>query len=175
MEKGLIHIYCGDGKGKTTAALGLAVRAAGCGLKVLVVQFLKGQDTGELHSLDKLPNVEVIRGPSNLKFVPNMCESEKSECRAMNDRYLKEAITRCASGGVNMLILDELIPAYNLSLVDKTAVLEFLNSKPSGLEVVLTGRDPDAQLCGLADYISEIRKIKHPFDKGVAAREGVEK
>jgi len=104
-----------------------------------------------------------------------MTQSEKAECRTMHDRYLKQAVDRCALGDVDLLILDELIAAYNLCLVDRAMVLEFLSSKPPGLEVVLTGRDPSEELCRLADYISEIRKIRHPFDMGVAARMGIEK
>lgn len=174
MERGLIHIYCGDGKGKTTAALGLAVRASGRGYKVLFVQFLKTQETGELSVLDKL-GITVIRGKEGYSFSFNMADEEKAICRAVQDENLKRAIALCRSQDVDLLVLDEALGALEKNLVDRELLIEFLKTKPAGLEVVLTGRNPDRALLPIADYISEIKKVKHPFDSGINAREGIER
>lgn len=175
MERGLIHVYCGDGKGKTTAALGLAVRASGRGYKVLFVQFLKSQDTGELSALNKLPGITVIRGKEGYSFSFNMTNEEKVNCRTVQDENLNRAIVLCCSQDMDLLILDEAIGALDKNLVSRELLFKFLNSKPFGLEVVLTGRNPDNALIELADYVSEIKKIKHPFDLGITARDGIER
>lgn len=175
MERGLIHVYCGDGKGKTTAALGLAVRAGGRGYKALFVQFLKSQDTGELSALTKLPGITVIRGKEGYSFSFKMTDEEKVKCRAVQDENLKRAIALCDLQDVDLLILDEAIGALEKNLVDREILYTFLTAKPAGLEVVLTGRNPDNALLKLADYVSEIKKIKHPFDRGITARDGIER
>ena len=160
---GLIHIYCGDGKGKTTAAVGLAVRCAGRGNKVLLVQFLKSRDSGELYSLAKLPDIEVMRGKESKKFTFQMNEEEK------------HALAKIKNGGYSLLILDEVIGALNAKVFETPKLIEFLRHKPENLEVVLTGRNPAPELVEIADYVSEMRKVKHPMDKGIMAREGIEK
>ena len=148
MERGLIHIYCGDGKGKTTAAIGLSVRAAGSGMRVLFVQFLKKAETSELNILTKLPQITVLR---------------PSEDESWTDTQ------------ADLLVLDEAIGAYNRGAIDRTKLLAFLKHKPESLEVEMTGRNPPGELIDLADYVSEIKKIKHPFDSGIRARTGIEK
>lgn len=174
--KGLVHIYRGEGKGKTTAALGLALRAAGRGFKVIMVQFMKSSPTGELVSLQKLENVTVLRGGLPPGFSWQLDDGQKTRMRAEHDRIFKEAVTLCGGDGERMLlVLDELLGAWEGGFIDRKTVLSFLENKPQGLEVVLTGRHADERLCALADYISEVRKIKHPYDRGVPAREGVEK
>jgi len=175
MERGLVHVYCGDGKGKTTAALGLAVRSCGRGHKVLLVQFLKSQDTGELFAFEKLPGITVIRGKEGYRFSFHMTEEEKVHCRAVQDENLSRAIALCRSQHVDLLILDEAIGALDKNLVNRELLLEFLNSKPLGLEVVLTGRNPDDALLELSDYVSEIKKVKHPYDLNITARDGIER
>ncbi|MFA6808284.1 MAG: cob(I)yrinic acid a,c-diamide adenosyltransferase [Eubacteriales bacterium] len=175
MEKGLIHIYCGDGKGKTTAAMGLAMRSSGRGFKVLIVQFLKSQDTGELHSLEKLPEIMILRGNRKHGFTFNMSEEEKELCRVEYDKTLNKGIEICKTESIDLLVLDEVIGAYNLGFINRDCLLDFLKNKPEKLEVVLTGRNPDESLLGLADYVSEIRKVKHPFDRGIKARNGIER
>jgi cob(I)alamin adenosyltransferase len=175
LKKGLIHIYCGDGKGKTTAALGLALRAAGREFKVLIIQFLKDQKTGELTSLARIPEITVLRGQDyGAAFSWQMTEEQKEQCRQRHDDMLRQGITTANSGQADVLILDEIIAAYNLNLVDRAALVNFLKSKPEKLEVVLTGRDPAPELVELAAYVSEIKKIKHPFDQGIKARIGIE-
>lgn len=172
---GLIHIYCGDGKGKTTAAVGLAVRCAGRGNKVLLVQFLKSRDSGELYSLAKLPDIEVMRGKESKKFTFQMNEEEKHALLIEHNKMFEQVLAKIKNGGYSLLILDEVIGALNVKVFEMPKLIEFLRHKPENLEVVLTGRNPAPELVEIADYVSEMRKVKHPMDKGIMAREGIEK
>lgn len=172
---GLIHIYCGDGKGKTTAAVGLAVRCAGRGNKVLLVQFLKSRDSGELYSLAKLPDIEVMRGKESKKFTFQMNEEEKHALFIEHNKMFEQVLAKIKNGGYSLLILDEVIGALNAKVFEMPKLIEFLRHKPENLEVVLTGRNPAPELVEIADYVSEMRKVKHPMDKGIMAREGIEK
>lgn len=172
---GLIHIYCGDGKGKTTAAVGLAVRCAGRGDKVLLVQFLKSRDSGELYSLAKLPDIEVMRGKESKKFTFQMNEEEKHALLIEHNKMFEQVLAKIKNGGYSLLILDEVIGALNAKVFEMPKLIEFLRHKPENLEVVLTGRNPAPELVEIADYVSEMRKVKHPMDKGIMAREGIEK
>lgn len=171
---GLIHIYCGDGKGKTTAAVGLAVRCAGRGNKVLLVQFLKSRDSGELYSLAKLPDIEVMRGKESKKFTFQMNEEEKHALLIEHNKMFEQVLAKIKNGGYSLLILDEVIGALNAKVFEMPKLIEFLRHKPENLEVVLTGRNPAPELVEIADYVSEMRKVKHPMDKGIMAREGIE-
>lgn len=172
---GLIHIYCGDGKGKTTAAVGLAVRCAGRGNKVLLVQFLKSRDSGELYSLAKLPDIEVMRGKESKKFTFQMNEEEKHALLIEHNKMFEQVLEKIKNGGYSLLILDEVIGALNAKVFEMPKLIEFLRHKPENLEIVLTGRNPAPELVEIADYVSEMRKVKHPMDKGIMAREGIEK
>lgn len=172
---GLIHIYFGDGKGKTTAAVGLAVRCAGRGNKVLLVQFLKSRDSGELYSLAKLPDIEVMRGKESKKFTFQMNEEEKHALLIEHNKMFEQVLEKIKNGGYSLLILDEVIGALNAKVFEMPKLIEFLRHKPENLEVVLTGRNPAPELVEIADYVSEMRKVKHPMDKGIMAREGIEK
>lgn len=172
---GLIHIYCGDGKGKTTAAVGLAVRCAGRCNKVLLVQFLKSRDSGELYSLAKLPDIEVMRGKESKKFTFQMNEEEKHALLIEHNKMFEQVLAKIKNGGYSLLILDEVIGALNAKVFEMPKLIEFLRHKPENLEVVLTGRNPAPELVEIADYVSEMRKVKHPMDKGIMAREGIEK
>ena len=172
---GLIHFYCGDGKGKTTAAVGLAVRCAGRGNKVLLVQFLKSRDSGELYSLAKLPDIEVMRGKESKKFTFQMNEEEKHALLIEHNKMFEQVLAKIKNGGYSLLILDEVIGALNAKVFEMPKLIEFLRHKPENLEVVLTGRNPAPELVEIADYVSEMRKVKHPMDKGIMAREGIEK
>lgn len=172
---GLIHIYCGDGKGKTTAAVGLAVRCAGRGNKVLLVQFLKSRDSGELYSLAKLPDIEIMRGKESKKFTFQMNEEEKHALLIEHNKMFEQVLVKIKNGGYSLLILDEVIGALNAKVFEMPKLIEFLRHKPENLEVVLTGRNPAPELVEIADYVSEMRKVKHPMDKGIMAREGIEK
>ncbi len=171
---GLVHIYCGDGKGKTTAAVGLAVRCAGGGGKVLFASFLKDDRSGERNILDYIDNIELIKNPKKIGFYKFMDDKEKEECKKeCRDKFslIKELI---AENEYDMLILDEIIPVINYGIISEEEMLDFLNTKPEGLETVLTGRGPSEKLMDAADYVTEMKKIKHPFDKGIKARAFIE-
>lgn len=168
----MLHIYCGDGKGKTTCAMGLAVRAAGHGRKVVVAQFLKGSNSGERVVLESLPTVNCLPVPETIKFIFMMDDQEKADTRAQMTAAFTQAVE--ASRDSDLLVLDELCGAVTTGMVPLETVLAFLDSRPENLEVVITGRDPASELQERADYITEMRKVKHPFDKGADAREGIE-
>lgn len=172
--KGLIHIYCGDGKGKTTSSLGLVLRACGNDFNVIFAQFLKTQITGELTSLNSLKNVQVLRGNLPEKFSWNYTEEDKKNATNTHDLLFQEAISLIKDENPTLLVLDEIVGAIANNLINVEMVLNFLKEKPSNLEVVLTGRNPIPELIEIADYVSEIKKIKHPFDEGVPARKGIE-
>ena len=170
---GLIHIYCGEGKGKTSAALGLALRAAGAGMQALFVQFLKDGSSSEMSMLEKL-GIETACCPHLRKFVFQMTVEERLRAGEEYSRLLTAAISRCREEGFGLLVLDEVLPACNLGLVSETALADFLRSKPRELEVALTGREPSPALLELADYVTEMKKHKHPYDRGLQARKGIE-
>ena len=172
-ELGLVHIYPGDGKGKTTAAVGLAARAAGDGIPVLFVQFLKNMPTGELVSLQKL-GIPVIRGKAGEGFTDTMTGGELAESRQIHDRNLRAALDAARRGECGVLVLDEVMAALNLGLLDGEPLREFLDHRPEGVEVVLTGRNPPQWLLDRADYITEMKKLRHPYDRGITARRGIE-
>jgi adenosylcobyric acid synthase len=170
---GCVHIYCGDGKGKTTASTGLAVRCAGAGHKVLMYQFIKNNDSSEVESLGRLPGITRVPSLPMKKFTFMMDEEEKAELKDKNDAKLEELIA--LSRAYDMIVLDEAVYAIDKGLLSEEKVLEWLKNKPRNLEVVLTGRNPSEKLQAAADYVSEIKKIKHPFDMGLSSRVGIEK
>lgn len=172
MNKGLIHIYTGDGKGKTTAAMGLCLRAAGHGFHVGIAQFLKNGTSGELHTLSALNDVYIFSFLPEVKFTFAMNNQEKSEARVFYTRLLSEISLK--ANQFDLVLLDEVIPAVTSGLLDINSLLDFLNHRPEGLEVVLTGRNPPPELMNTADYVSEIKMVKHPYEKGIPAREGIE-
>ena len=169
MKQGLVHLYCGEGKGKTTAAMGLALRALGHGEAVVIVQFLKGGETGELAGLRKLGAV-ILRGKAGKKFAFQMNEAEKAETRALQTENLQKALALPC----DLLILDEACAACRLGLVDETVLKKAVLQKPAQREVVLTGREPADWMLAAADYCTEMQCRRHPYEKGIAAREGVE-
>ena len=171
---GLIHIYCGENKGKTTAAVGLAVRAAGAGKKVLFVQFLKKGDSAELNILNNIPSLETSVCEKPYGFIWTMDEAEKARAQADFTLLFDEAAQKASREQYDLLVLDEILGAVSCGMVPEEKLLRFLKEKPADLEIVLTGRDPSDGLMELADYITEMKKIKHPFDKGIAARYGIE-
>lgn len=175
MKQGLIHIYCGNGKGKTTACLGLAVRCAGRENKVLIAQFLKGRPSGELNSLKLLPNIEVLRSKEILKFTFQMNEEEKAQVAQEQTELFAKVMRKCNEKQIDLLILDEIIGTCDKGLFDENKLIDFLKSKPSTMEIVLSGRNPSQPMIDLADYVSEIKKIKHPYEKGIPARDGIER
>lgn len=174
MKQGLIHIYCGDGKGKTTAATGLAVRACGSGMKVLFVRFLKNENSAELCVLDQIPGIEVIHLPHSYGFYQKQTDVQKNETKKMYVNLWQSAVSRVREESFDMLIMDEFMAADRYDLIPHEEAVAFLKEKPEGLEVVLTGRNPSEDLIELADYVSEIQKVKHPYDSGIHARRGIE-
>lgn len=169
---GLIHIYCGDGKGKTTAAMGLALRCAGSGRKVLLVQFLKDGKSSEFASLTHVPNIEAVPQTRTFGFSWTLTPEEKAEAGEYYTGLLEDAFQR--AGGFDLLILDEILGACSTGMVDEARLLALLEQKPDALEVVLTGRGPSEALQDMADYVTEMKMVKHPFERGVPAREGIE-
>lgn len=172
--KGLIHIYEGDGKGKTSAGVGLSVRCAGSGQKVLYTQFLKSDSSSELKVLEQIPGITVERCQKNFGFTFQMTPEVKEQAKAYYTEHFRKITKLAAEGGYRLLVMDEMIATYNLNMVHQEEVLEFLKNKSEELEVVMTGREPAKELVELADYVSRIVKIKHPFDQGVPARVGIE-
>ena len=168
---GLIHLYFGDGKGKTTAAVGLAVRAAGAGKQVIFTQFFKDGSSSEVESL-KLLGIRTIHAQTVKGFYRAMNEQQRQQARQDYTALFRQVTDAAKDAG--LLILDEIVSACNRGVVPETLVTDFLRSKPAELEVVLTGRNPSPALMELADYITEMRKLRHPYDRGVAARKGVE-
>ena len=176
MELGLIHIYCGDGKGKTTASMGLGMRAAGRNMKVLLTQFLKDNTTGELASIEKLgENFEVFKGAPVKKFFKFMTPEEQIATKKEHGERFRAVTKKAIDEKFDLLIMDEIIASINLDLIPLQEVVEFLKNKPKGLEVVLTGRNPNEQLVEIADYVSEIKAVKHPYERGINSRIGIEK
>lgn len=169
---GLIHLYCGDGKGKTSAAVGLAVRASGAGKRVIFTQFFKDGSSSEIESLKRLPGIRTIHANTVKGFYHAMSPEQREQAREDYTALFRQVTD--AARDADLLILDEIVSACNRGVVPETLVTDFLRCKPQQLEVVLTGRDPSPGLTELADYITEMRKLRHPFDRGIPARKGIE-
>jgi cob(I)alamin adenosyltransferase len=174
LGRGYTHIYTGDGKGKTTASFGLALRAVGNGLKVLVIQFIKGPEmTGERSAARHLaPGLEVRpMGRDGLLHPGDLLDED----RTLATMALEEAVREMAGLGWDMLILDEINTACALGLLLVEDLLQLMDQKPDGMELVMTGRGAPEEVIQKADLVTEMREIKHYYAKGVKAREGVEK
>ena len=167
-----MQVYTGNGKGKTTAAFGLALRAIGRGLKVYVIQFIKGGfDYGELYIADKLPNLK-LKAFGRGKFVTEK-PAEKEDVKLAEEALaLAEKVVK--SGEYDIVILDEINVALDLKLIKTEKVVELVKSKPRHVELVLTGRYAPAEIVEIADLVTEMKEIKHPFSKGQQARKGIE-
>ena len=167
-----MQVYTGNGKGKTTAAFGLALRAIGRGLKVYVIQFIKGGfDYGELYIADKLPNLK-LKAFGRGKFVTEK-PAEKEDVKLAEEALaLAEKVVK--SGEYDIVILDEVNVALDLKLIKTEKVVELVKSKPRHVELVLTGRYAPAEIVEIADLVTEMKEIKHPFNKGQQARKGIE-
>ena len=170
MERtGLLHLYYGDGKGKTTAAMGLALRALGSGKKVVVLQFLKGGQSGEIPLLEQL-GAKIYRGKAGQKFVFQMNEAEKAATRDLQNRNLAAAMTEDA----DLLVLDEAGSAWELDMVDKALLQKAVLARPAAQECVLTAHAAPRWMLDAADYVTEMKCCRHPYQKGLAARKGIE-
>lgn len=172
LEKGLVQVYTGDGKGKTSAAFGLALRAAGRRLKVYVIQFIKGGfDYGELHIIERIPNIKLAafgRG----KFITDVPASEEDTKLARQAFQLATEVVN--SGEHDIVVLDEINVALNLKMIKVDEVVQLIKNKPKHVELVLTGRYAPAKVIEVADLVTEMREIKHPYAQGVPPRRGIE-
>ena len=188
---GCVHLYCGDGKGKTTAAIGLAVRAAGTGKQVVAARFLKTNQSGEVEILKRLPEVTLIPCEKTFGFTWKMTDEVKQEAadyyKSMFETACREAVKRCGKTEDSrsrkiqnnetcdvLLVLDEVCASLSSGLLELADIVDFLDHRPAGLEVVMTGRKPPEELLLRADYVTEMEKIKHPFDRKILARRGIE-
>lgn len=170
--KGLVQIFTGEGKGKTTAALGTILRAAGHGLKVFVVFFMKGDYTyGEYSSLPRLPGVEMASfGFRRFTNRANIKPEEKEQAKAA----LETARQAIISGNHDLVVLDEVNVALDYHLIELDDVVRLIKDKPPHVELILTGRYADSRLIEMADLVTEMVKVKHPYDRGIKARKGIE-
>jgi cob(I)alamin adenosyltransferase len=171
-ELGMVHVYTGNGKGKTTASIGLGMRASGHGYRVLMIQFMKGDiKYGELESVKSVPNFDIIQyGRPDFVDKDNPAEIDIKLARD----GLEHARRVVREGSVDLLILDEINVAVEWKLVPKEDVIELVRSKPGKMEIVLSGRYAPPEFIELADTVTEMSEIKHPYMKGVMARKGVE-
>ncbi|MBD3303922.1 cob(I)yrinic acid a,c-diamide adenosyltransferase [Candidatus Woesearchaeota archaeon] len=190
---GLIQVYTGEGKGKTSASLGLSLRALGQGFSTYIIQFMKSGDTGELFSVKKyIPNIKIAQfgkdaiadkqskmfefdGSDEIKgtdgrfiFLPDAAEREPAR------RALEHAANVIKSGKYHLVILDEINCALDKNLIEVNDVVRLLDEKPDNVEVILTGRNAPQLIMDRADYVSEIKQVKHPWEQGIGARRGIE-
>ncbi len=172
LERGLVQVYTGNGKGKTTASLGLALRAIGHGYKVFMLQFMKGSDYGELLTAEKfLPNLIIVQ--SGLEtFVDRNNPSPEDIRIAVQGLETAKKVVR--EGNYDLVILDEINVALDYKLIPLDDVIEMIRSKPDHVELILTGRSAPEEILKAADLITEMTLVNHPFYKGVDARQGIE-
>jgi len=171
-ERGLVQVYTGDGKGKTSAALGVVLRAAGHGLRVHLIYFMKGDyPYGERQALAALPNVTVsVFGHDHFVDPNNVHPEEIAEAK----RGLDEARRALHSGDYDVVVLDEINIAVGWKLLDVEDVLELIRNRPERVELMLTGRYADPELIAAADLVTEMVNVKHPYEKGILSRKGID-
>ena len=170
--KGYVQVYTGDGKGKTTAAIGLSVRAAGAGLKVFIAQFIKMGDYSEIKSLKRFSDVISIEQFGLGHFIKGRPSPEDIEAAQKGLEKVKSIL---ASGQYDIVVLEEANVAVTCELFSVRELLDLIDAKPDGVELVITGRGAARQIIERADLVTEMKAIKHYFQKGVAARAGIEK
>jgi cob(I)alamin adenosyltransferase len=171
LEKGYIHVYTGPGKGKTTAALGLALRATGAGFKIIMIQFMKGRRYNEINSIEKIPNFKIVqygRDEFVSKKNPEKIDIDLAE-KGFN--FAKEVIK---NNKYDLVILDEINVAVDYNLISLNDLLKLIEQKPKKLELVLTGRYAHPEIVKIADLVTEMLEIKHPYQKGIKARAGID-
>ena len=169
MEEGYIHVYTGNGKGKTTSAIGLGIRASGAGYKVYMLQFMKGRKYSELVTIDKIKNFSYSQHGRD-EFV-NKKNPEQIDIDLAKEGF-DHAKKLVKSEKYDMIILDEINVAVDFNLIKLNDVLDLVETKPKGLELVLTGRYANKEFVKIADYVTEMLEIKHPYQQGVQARRG---
>ena len=173
--KGLTIIYTGEGKGKTTAAMGLALRAAGYGKRVCIVQFVKVWFTGELKGFESVPGVEFIQAGKGFYQILGD-QKDPAEHKAAAEEALRLSRKKIESGLFEVVVLDEIIGAAVGGLIEPAALVELVRGKPEALDLVLTGRHAETivGLVELADLVTEMKKVKHPYDSGILAKKGID-
>ena len=170
----MLHIYHGNGKGKTTSVVGLAVRYAGAGGKVLFMQFLKNGTSSEIHLLKKIDGIIVSCCESCNKFTFQMNEDEKNAVIQEHNKMLDKAKAFIEENSECLVVMDEFLDAYNKNMLDTVKADKILLLIPDSAEVAVTGRSPHEKFIEKADYISHIKAEKHPYEKGIPARKGIE-
>jgi len=171
----MLHIYTGDGKGKTTAALGLCLRASGRGRKIAFFQFLKDGNSGENFVSQKLDNFKILCFQTETKgFFWNMTEEEKSSLKKETEKGFLCALEFLKENLCDVLVLDEISGCIKNGLISEEAFLELVCAYKEKCEIVLTGREFSEKLIEEADYCSSISEVKHPYQKGIGAKEGIE-
>jgi len=173
-ELGKIHVYTGDGKGKTTSALGLALRAAGWGMRTYIAQFMKGQHYGELESVKLLEDFVVIEQFGSKRFIHIGKKLRKSDI-SMAQKGLRKSSQAIASGEFDIVVLDEINVAVKFGLVSEDEVLKIIEMARGKVELVLTGRYAPESFIQRADLVTEMKEIKHYYREGIEARNGIEK
>ena len=168
-SKGLIQVYTGNGKGKTTAALGLAMRAAGRGLKVIIIQFLKGEECGEHLFISQNTKIKILQLNTG-----NCLQQSTAELQQVVEETWVCSQEKVASGEYDLVILDEVFVAIHRELLLATDVLELMGHKPDHVELVLTGRNVPPEIVREADLVTEMLMIKHPYTEGIGQRMGIE-
>jgi len=169
-DRGLIQVYTGNGKGKTTAALGLVLRAVGQGMKVIIIQFIKGDRTcGEHLFAARYRPFEIVQLNPGNSFVQTL-----EELRSTTEQSLAFAEKAMVSGGYDVVILDEILVALSKRLISTEQVLDLMGRKPEKMELILTGRGAPREIIERADLVTEMVAIKHPFDEGIKGRRGIE-
>ena len=171
MKKGYIHVYTGPGKGKTTAALGLGLRAAGAGMKVHMVQFMKGRRYSEIDTIEKISNFSITQHGRDEFVSKENPDQVDIDLAQKGFKYSKEIVN---NGKYDMIILDEINVAVDFNLVSLKDIIKLLEGKPEKLELVLTGRDAHPEIVRYADLVTEMLEIKHPYQQGVQARKGID-
>jgi len=171
LKKGMVHIYTGNGKGKTTAAVGLGIRALGAGLKVYMIQFVKGVISNEFKVLSSLNDFTFVQFGRGVFISKNSVEKIDVDIAHKGFSHAREVIS---SGLYDMVILDEINIAIDYGLLSLSEVLDLIKSKPEHVELVLTGRNAPSELIEHGDIVSEILDIKHPYSRGVSNRRGVD-
>lgn len=172
-KKGRIHLYTGDGKGKTTAAAGLALRALGAGKTVLFCQFLKGGESGELAGLKQL-GAQLIRAKCGKKFMSQMNEDERRRLAGEHKLCFSRISKLVFENAADVVVLDEVVDAVNGGLIEQKELIELIDGRPESMEIVLTGRNPSEKLISAADYQTDFICKKHPYQCGIPARKGIE-
>jgi cob(I)alamin adenosyltransferase len=171
MERGTVQLYTGDGKGKTTASMGAALRAAGHGKRVLVIQFMKGRLYGELAAVERIVGFSIEQYGRDEFVDPKKPEQVDID---LARKGWERALEASKDEELELLVLDEINVAVSFGLIELSEVVEFVKCKPDRLELILTGRYAPDELIELADTVTEMREVKHHYQKGVKARKGVE-